>query len=516
MRCHGELRPRGLREPGTAPARSSIACTVMPAPATAPADDTGEESMVDDRLVRGRAGGAGSWSLLGLRRRRRRDDPAAGAAHEHLRAQAGGPAAVRPRGRGDRGHDRPEGVGTELAGPVRLVPEDRRSRRRRSTAGAGWAPATAAPPSRSSTRSRGSSASSPATRSRIDYRDRRGHAYALFDQEQTRRVTEKKQPGACIQCHASNLALYRFAARATSRRASSRCPAMPYDEARNMKDDKGQPLVQHPVACVDCHDPADDGAARDPARLHRRDQGAEGQAGRRGLRPEPRRHAARRCASFVCGQCHVEYYFKGEGKVVTYPVGERAQGGGDRGLLRQGGLHRLGARGDRAPRCSRRSIPSSRSGTRASTRAPASRAPTATCPTSGSARSRSATTGCGARCSTSTAPASPVTRSPRRSSQARVLDDPGPPPRAARSARRRPPRTCWTPSWRAKQGRRDRGRPRRRPPTLHRKAQWRLDFVAAENSMGFHAPQELARILGETIDYARQGQLSADRAARRR
>jgi nitrite reductase (cytochrome c-552) len=40
---------------------------------------------------------------------------------------------------------------------------------------------------------------------------------------------------------------------------------------------------------------------------------------------------------------------------------------------------------------------------------------------------------------------------------------------------------------------------------LHRRAQWRLDFVAAENSMGFHAPQELARILGEAIDYARQG-----------
>jgi nitrite reductase (cytochrome c-552) len=51
---------------------------------------------------------------------------------------------------------------------------------------------------------------------------------------------------------------------------------------------------------------------------------------------------------------------------------------------------------------------------------------------------------------------------------------------------------------------------------LHRKAQWRLDFVAAENSMGFHAPQELARILGETIDFARQGQLAADRAARRK
>ena len=45
------------------------------------------------------------------------------------------------------------------------------------------------------------------------------------------------------------------------------------------------------------------------------------------------------------------------------------------------------------------------------------------------------------------------------------------------------------------------------PRQLHRKAQWRLDFVAAENSMGFHADQEAARILGEAIDYARQGQV---------
>jgi nitrite reductase (cytochrome c-552) len=50
---------------------------------------------------------------------------------------------------------------------------------------------------------------------------------------------------------------------------------------------------------------------------------------------------------------------------------------------------------------------------------------------------------------------------------------------------------------------------------LHRKAQWRLDFVAAENSMGFHAPQKMARVLGEAIDLARQGQLAADGAARK-
>jgi nitrite reductase (cytochrome c-552) len=38
---------------------------------------------------------------------------------------------------------------------------------------------------------------------------------------------------------------------------------------------------------------------------------------------------------------------------------------------------------------------------------------------------------------------------------------------------------------------------------------------AAENSMGFHAPQELARILGEAIDYARQGQRAAEAASRK-
>jgi len=32
--------------------------------------------------------------------------------------------------------------------------------------------------------------------------------------------------------------------------------------------------------------------------------------------------------------------------------------------------------------------------------------------------------------------------------------------------------------------------------------------------MGFHAPQELARILGEAIDQAWQGQLAVERTAR--
>jgi nitrite reductase (cytochrome c-552) len=47
---------------------------------------------------------------------------------------------------------------------------------------------------------------------------------------------------------------------------------------------------------------------------------------------------------------------------------------------------------------------------------------------------------------------------------------------------------------------------------LHRKAQMRWDFISAENSMGFHSPQEAARVLGDSIDLARQAQLSAQRA----
>jgi len=38
--------------------------------------------------------------------------------------------------------------------------------------------------------------------------------------------------------------------------------------------------------------------------------------------------------------------------------------------------------------------------------------------------------------------------------------------------------------------------------------QFYLDFVESENSNGFHAPQEAAKILGEAIDHFRQGQVS--------
>ena len=38
---------------------------------------------------------------------------------------------------------------------------------------------------------------------------------------------------------------------------------------------------------------------------------------------------------------------------------------------------------------------------------------------------------------------------------------------------------------------------------LQRQAQWTVHFINAENSMGFHALREGARIFGEAIDFAR-------------
>ena len=48
---------------------------------------------------------------------------------------------------------------------------------------------------------------------------------------------------------------------------------------------------------------------------------------------------------------------------------------------------------------------------------------------------------------------------------------------------------------------------------LHREAQLFWDYIAAENSMGFHNPEEALRILAAATDMARQAQLKAVEAA---
>src|SRR5688572_14657938 len=81
----------------------------------------------------------------------------------------------------------------------------------------------------------------------VDYRERRGHAYMLEDQDNTERVKRFKQPGACLHCHASIIPAYRKEGGGDVMKGFEKVCGMPLSEARK--------LVSHPVSCLDCHDP---------------------------------------------------------------------------------------------------------------------------------------------------------------------------------------------------------------------------------------------------------------------
>jgi nitrite reductase (cytochrome c-552) len=144
----------------------------------------------------------------------------------------------------------------------------------------------------------------------VDFREERGHAYMLEDQTFTQRQAVVKQPGACMQCHASVAVPYKKLGSGDPVEGFRKMNAMPYSEARK--------LVQHPVACIDCHDPRTMSlrVTRPGFIIGMRElkasQGVEDyDVNTRASQKEMR--------AFVCGQCHVEYYFKGSDKQLTYP-----------------------------------------------------------------------------------------------------------------------------------------------------------------------------------------------------
>jgi nitrite reductase (cytochrome c-552) len=144
----------------------------------------------------------------------------------------------------------------------------------------------------------------------VDFREERGHAYMLEDQTYTDRQHVVKQPGTCMQCHASVYTVYKKLGGGDLIKGFEVMNQMPYSEARK--------LVSHPVACIDCHDPA---TMRlrvtrpgfiEGYRAFKASQGVQNyDVNTMATRQEMR--------SFVCGQCHVEYYFKGPEKRLVYP-----------------------------------------------------------------------------------------------------------------------------------------------------------------------------------------------------
>jgi nitrite reductase (cytochrome c-552) len=143
-----------------------------------------------------------------------------------------------------------------------------------------------------------------------DYRKKRGHAYMLEDQTYTERVLEFKQPGTCIHCHASVYAPYRKLGGGDLIRGFEAMNKKTFQEARK--------LVEHPISCIDCHDPTTMALrVTRPGFL----EGIKAWKASQGVADYDVNQSATRqeMRSFVCGQCHVEYYFKGDEKRLTYP-----------------------------------------------------------------------------------------------------------------------------------------------------------------------------------------------------
>ncbi|HUH12860.1 MAG TPA: ammonia-forming cytochrome c nitrite reductase subunit c552 [Longimicrobiales bacterium] len=143
-----------------------------------------------------------------------------------------------------------------------------------------------------------------------DFREERGHAYMFIDQIFTERQQVVQQPGTCLHCHASVYTVYRDAGDGDLIAGFEAVNQMPYQEAAA--------LAEHPVACIDCHDPQ-----TMQLRITRPGfmEGMQALKAGQGVddyevNEEASRHEMR---TFVCAQCHVEYYFKGPEKRLTYP-----------------------------------------------------------------------------------------------------------------------------------------------------------------------------------------------------
>ena len=356
----------------------------------------------------------------------------------------------------------------------------------------------------------------------IDYRDRRGHAYMLTDQENTERLS-KPQTGSCLHCHASIMPLYRELGDGDAMKGFEHSYEFSYQDLNKKLHDSGH---GHPVGCVDCHDPKSmelrvtrPGFIRAIAELAASDAPVPAipsierwrEAGRKG-EFDPNADATRNeKRSFVCGQCHVEYYCS-KGMTLTFPWGkglsvDNAEEYWNETKLKDGErfydykhketgapilkaqhpefeLWSQGIHARNGVTCSDCHMPYMREGaTKISdhwVRSPLLNVNRAcqSCHRASESEMLARVDGI-------------------QSKNYELLQRGGAAiidlieaiiAAKAAGASEEQLQTALE---------------------FQRRAQWRLDYIAAENSMGFHAPQEAARILGIAADYARQGQIAA-------
>ncbi len=356
----------------------------------------------------------------------------------------------------------------------------------------------------------------------IDYRDRRGHAYMLQDQEQTGRLA-KPQSGSCLHCHASVMPLYRELGDGDAMLGFEKTHAFTYQELNSKLYDMGH---AHPVSCVDCHDPATmqlrvtrpgfikgiQALAESTAEVAFLPSVERWRQGDRSKPYDPNVLATRtEMRSFSCAQCHVEYYcstamplefpwskglsveaMEQHWNETKFADGSRFfdykhQESGAEILKAQHPEYELWSTGIHARSgvsCADCHMPYMRDGaTKVSDH-----------------WVRSPLLNVNRACqSCHKLPEEEILKRvdiiQERNHQ--LLQRAGVALMALLDAINDARKSGATEE------------SLKEALELHRIAQWRLDFIAAENSMGFHSPQEAARILGEAADYARQGEASA-------
>lgn len=361
----------------------------------------------------------------------------------------------------------------------------------------------------------------------IDYRERRGHAYMLHDQRETERVKQYNQPGACLNCHASSVVAYREAGLAKGAPGALADPLLSeagraqlyagWEHVNMLPYAEATKLVNHPVTCLDCHDPKSmglritrpafmegiDALARSSDPVPHMPSIEKWRQGDRKSPYDPNLLASRQeMRSMSCAQCHVEYYFKGKERRLTYPwhnglkveqmeayydtVGFSDWKHADSGaqvLKAQHPEFELWSQGVHARSgvsCADCHMPYKREGAMKysdhQVQTPMARINLAcqTCHSYSEAELRDRVDQIQRR-----------TKAQLDRAEIALVELIG----AIAGA--------------MKHGASDDELAAAR--LLQRKAQWRADYINAENSMGFHAPGESLRILGEAIDYARRG-----------
>lgn len=335
----------------------------------------------------------------------------------------------------------------------------------------------------------------------VDYNPRRGHHYSLIDQQETLRTKQFNQPGSCLHCHVGGIRqIYERVGNGDVQAGFEQVSAMPLKEAWQ--------YAEHPVACIDCHDPQTmnlrvtrPGFLNAIKLLKQKDGVTDYNPNTDASRQEMR--------TFVCAQCHVEYYC-GLKTTLFYPWNnglkvEEIEAYYDQYTFKDG--HRFfdwkhAITGAEVLKAQHPEFELWSQGVHA--------------------RSGVACADChmpymreGATKVTDHYVRSPLLNVSRACLQCHhfteqeMLDRVDTIQNQTRKLLDRSEDALVVLITKVAEVKQRGASERDLAPILElqRKAQWRSDFINAENSMGFHAPQEAARILAEAIDYARQGEV---------